>query len=213
MIKLYTWTTPNGRKISIALEELGLPYTAVAVDITKDEQFNLDFLAVSPNNKIPAILDEETGISIMESGAILLYLAEKAGKLMPAGSLSERYDALQWLFWQTSGQGPMLGQAHHFLKYQPNRSSYAEARYHAEAKRLYKVLNSRLAHRDYICGEYSIVDIAVWPWVSRFEWQRIDLRDYPAVLRWYDRIAARPAVQRGYKVPADVGDIPRVASA
>ncbi|MBB6469119.1 GST-like protein [Aminobacter lissarensis] len=211
MIKLYTWTTPNGRKASIALEEMGLEYVAIPVDIEKNEQFAPDFLKISPNNKIPAIVDEDTGQALMESGAILLYLAEKTGRFLPNDADAKRYDLLQWLFWQTSSQGPMLGQAHHFLQYRPGVSSYAEQRYHTEAQRLYGILDRRLSDRDYVCGTYSIADMATWPWVSRFEYQRIDLREYPNVLRWYRSIAKRPAVQRGYRVPRDVGAIPQPA--
>lgn len=189
MIRLYTWATPNGRKISIALEEMGLPYSVHPIDIGKDEQFAPDFLNISPNNKIPAIVDEDTGLALMESGAILLYLAEKSGRFGPAPGLKQ-YEMLQWLFWQMAGAGPMLGQAHHFLRYKKGVSAYAEERYHAEARRLYGVLDRRLAGRDYIVDDYSIADMAMWPWVSRFEWQQIDLRDFPNVARWYQQIAA-----------------------
>ena len=207
MNDLYTWTTPNGRKVSIALEELGLPYRAIPVDITKDEQFRPDFLAVSPNNKIPAIVDHDTGLSLMESGAILVYLAEKVGKLLPPEG-ERRYRCLEWLNWQMGGFGPMLGQAHHFLKYNPGVAPYSEERFGTEAQRLYRVLDRRLEGRDFVADDYSIADIAIWPWVSRYEWQRIDLDAYPNVKRWYLAIAARPAVQRGYHVPARVNDIP-----
>lgn len=207
MIDLYTWTTPNGRKISILLEELGLRYRAIAVDISSGEQFAPDFLRISPNNKIPAIVDHDNNIALMESGAILIYLAEKAGGLIPA-SVERRFRTLEWLNWQVGGFGPMLGQAHHFLKYNPGVSTYAEERFEAEARRLYSVLDRRLEGREFVADEYSIADIAIWPWVSRFEWQRIDLNAYPNVLRWYLAIAARPAVQSGYHVPAHVNDIP-----
>ena len=207
MIDLYTWTTPNGRKVSIALEELALEYRATAVDIGKDEQFRAEFLAISPNNKIPAIVDHETETSLMESGAILIYLAEKTGQLMstsPAG----RWKTIEWLMWQMGGPGPTLGQVHHFVKFNPGISDYAEQRYLSEGKRLYGVLDKRLGEDEYIAGEYSIADIATWPWISRFEWQTINLNDYPNVKRWYTSIAARPAVQRGYDVPNKVQDIP-----
>jgi GSH-dependent disulfide-bond oxidoreductase len=198
MIDLYTWTTPNGRKVSIALEELGLPYTAHPIDITKDEQFAPDFLTISPNNKIPAIVDRESGISFMESGAILIYLADKAGQLLPReGEL-----------WQMGGLGPMLGQTHHFLRFNKGKAPYAEERFAKEAHRLYGVLDRRLAEREFVANDYSIADIAIWPWVSRFEWQTIDLEQYPNVKRWYETIARRPAVQRGYDVPKPTGDIP-----
>jgi GST-like protein len=207
MIDLYSWTTPNGRKISIALEELGLPYQVFPVDITKDEQFAPDFLRISPNNKIPAIVDHDHDLSLMESGAILIYLAEKAGRLLPTAP-KQRLRAIEWLSWQIGGFGPMLGQAHHFLKYNPGVSAYSEERFQKEACRLYAVLDRRLDGREFVADDYSIADIAIWPWVSRFEWQRIDLRTYPNVLRWYLAIAGRPAVERGYHVPARVNEIP-----
>lgn len=205
MIDLYTWNTPNGRKVSILLEELGVPYTAHPIDITKGEQMEPEFLALSPNNKIPAIRDRETGVRLMESGAILIYLAEKYGQFLPS---EQRIEIYEWLMWQMAGFGPMLGQAHHFLKYNPGKAPYAETRYAEEARRLYGVLDRHLEGRDYIVGDYSIADIACWPWASRHEWQQIDLRDYPQVRKWYQRIAARPAVQRGYHVPDHVNEIP-----
>ncbi len=206
MIDLYTWTTPNGRKVSIALEEMGLPYEAHVIDIGKDDQFAPDFLAISPNNKIPAIRERETGFHLMESGAILLWLAEKTGQFLPD---AQRWEAMEWLMWQMAGFGPMLGQAHHFLKFKAGTSDYAEERYGTEAKRLYGVLDKRLEGRDFILGEYSIVDMATWPWASRFEWQQIDLEAYPNVRDWYLRIADRPAVQKGYDVPKVTTPIPR----
>jgi GST-like protein len=207
MIDLYTWTTPNGRKVSIALEELGLPYKAHPIDISKDEQFAPAFLKISPNNRIPAIVDNDNGLSLFESGAILIYLADKTGKLMPKDG-EGRYRVIEWLMWQMGGPGPMLGQVHHFVKYNKGKSAYAEERYSKEAQRLYGVLDRRLEGRDFVAGDYSIADIAIWPWISRFEWQEIDLAKFPNVKRWYTAIASRPAVQRGYKVPKDVGDIP-----
>jgi GST-like protein len=207
MIDLYTWTTPNGRKVSIALEELGLPYTVHSIDIGKNEQFAPDFLRISPNNRIPAIVDRDSNYSLFESGAILMYLAEKTGKLMPK-DLSSRYRVIEWLMWQMGGIGPMLGQAHHFLKFNEGKAPYAEERYGAEAKRLYKVLNTRLADNEYMAGGYSIADIATWPWIARFEWQRINMDEYPNVKRWYLEIARRPAVIKGYAVPKDMGPIP-----
>jgi GST-like protein len=205
MIDLYTWSTPNGRKISIALEELGVPYTVHAIDIGKNQQFDPGFLAINPNNKIPAIVDRDTGRAMMESGAILLYLADKFGALMGP----DRWVTLQWLMLQMGGVGPMLGQVHHFLRFNPGKAPYAEERFRAEAVRLYRVLDARLSDRAYLADAYSIADIATWPWVSRYEWQQIDLADYPNVARWYLMIADRPAVRRGYDVPAKVGDIPR----
>lgn len=207
MIDLYTWTTPNGRKVSIALEELGLPYEAHAIDIGKDEQFHPDFLAMAPNNRIPAIRERETGFTLMESGAILIWLADKAGKLLPREG-EQRYRVIEWLMWQMGGLGPMIGQAHHFLRAKPGASAYAEERYVNEAKRLYGVLDRRLEGRAYIADDYSIADIATWPWISRFEWHKVDIGAFPNVKRWYTEIAARPAVQEGYQVPKPAGDIP-----
>ena len=207
MIDLYTWTTPNGRKISIALEEMGLPYTAHAVDISKDEQFEPEFLKISPNNRIPAIVDRDNGLSLMESGAILTYLGDKTGKLLPKSG-EKRWKTIEWLNWQMGGPGPMLGQVHHFVKYNPGKAPYAEERYLKEGQRLYKVLNTRLEGRQFVADEYSIADIAIWPWISRFEWQTIDMNQYPNVKRWYVAIANRPAVRKGYKVPKDVGEVP-----
>ncbi|MDT8344147.1 MAG: glutathione S-transferase N-terminal domain-containing protein [Thermohalobaculum sp.] len=206
MIDLYTWSTPNGRKVSIMLEELGVPYTVKPIDITKDEQFQPSFLMISPNNKIPAIFDHDTGQSLMESGAILLYLAEKYGRF--GGTQTARWQVIEWLMWQMGGLGPMAGQAHHFLHFNPGKAPYAEERYAAETRRLYGVLDHQLAGRDHIAGDYSIADIAAWPWVSRFEWQRIDLASFPNVAAWYRRLAERPAVRRGYAVPKDTGPIP-----
>ena len=207
MIDLYTWTTPNGRKVSIMLEELGLPYTAHAVDITKDEQFAPDFLAISPNNKIPAIVDHDTGTHLMESGAILLYLADKTGQYAPTQA-EARWEMMEWLMFQMASVGPMLGQAHHFHRFNPGKAPYAEDRYITETRRIYRVLEKRLADRAYILDDYSIVDMATWPWISRYEWQGIDFNDFPNLKRWYGSIAARPAVQRGYAVPKVAGDIP-----
>jgi GST-like protein len=207
MIDLYTWTTPNGRKASIALEEMGLPYKSHAIDISKDEQFAPAFLKISPNNRIPAIVDNDTGMSLFESGAILIYLADKTGKLLPKDG-EKRYRVMEWLMWQMGGVGPMLGQVHHFVKYNKGKAPYAEERYSKEAQRLYGVLDRRLEGREFLADDYSIADIATWPWISRFEWQEIDLSKFPNVKRWYTEIASRPAVQRGYKQPKDVGDIP-----
>jgi GST-like protein len=207
VIDLYTWTTPNGRKVSIMLEEIGLPYTSHPIDISKDEQFKPEFLKISPNNRIPAIVDRDNGYHLMESGAIMMYLAEKTGKLMPKDP-DKRYRVTEWLMWQMGGIGPMLGQVHHFVKYNKGKAPYAEERYLKEAHRLYGVLDRRLAGREYVADDYSIADIAIWPWISRFEWQTIDLGQYANVKRWYVAIANRPAVQRGYDVPKKVSDIP-----
>ena len=207
MIDLYTWTTPNGRKVSIALEESGLPYTVHPIDIGKDEQFKPDFLKISPNNRIPAILDRDNNMSLFESGAILIYLGDKTGKLLPKDG-EARYRVIEWLMWQMGGVGPMIGQAHHFLRQNPGKAPYAEERYHKEALRLYGVLDRRLEGRDFMAGDYSIADIATWPWISRFEWHKVDLNQFPNVKRWYLEIAKRPAVQKGYAVPKDMGPIP-----
>ena len=206
MIDLYTWTTPNGRKVSIMLEELELPYNTIAVNIGKAQQFEPDFLKISPNNKIPAIVDADEGIRMMESGAILIYLAEKAGRLMPQGRA--RWEALEWLMMQMGSVGPMLGQTHHFVFYNEGKAPYAEQRYLKENARIYGVLDRRLGETEYLAGAYSIADIATWPWIARYPRQRMDLRAYPNLLRWYLDIADRPAVQRGYDVPRKVEDIP-----
>ncbi|MEZ5863967.1 MAG: glutathione S-transferase N-terminal domain-containing protein [Geminicoccaceae bacterium] len=208
MIDLYTWSTPNGRKVSIMLEECGLPYTVHEIDIGKDQQFAPEFLAISPNNRIPAIVDRENGRSVFESGAILIYLAEKTGRFGGADE-AERIAVLEWLMWQMGGVGPMLGQAHHFLRFNPGKAPYAEERYGKEAKRLYGVADRRLAKCAYLAGDnLSIADFATWPWFSRFEWQGIDLAEFPNVRRWYLELADRPGVQRGYDVPARGNTIP-----
>lgn len=205
MIDLYTWPTPNGRKVSIALEEFGLEYAAHAVNLQKDEQFAPEFLAISPNNKIPAIVDRSNSQAVMESGAILIYLAEKCDQFWG----ENRYDTLQWLMLQMGGIGPMLGQVHYFKKYNSGKSVYAEERFYQEAQRLYGVLDQRLGDAEYLAGEYSIADMATWPWISRFEWQQISLTEYPNVKRWYTQIADRAAVQKGYDVPMFVNAIPQ----
>ncbi|MFM1816047.1 MAG: hypothetical protein RLZ98_2742 [Pseudomonadota bacterium] len=207
MIDLFTWSTPNGRKISIMLEEVGLPYDVHPIDISKDEQFAPDFLKISPNNRIPAIIDRDTGLSLFESGAILVYLADKTGKLLPEAG-EARWRTLEWLMWQMGGPGPMFGQVHHFLRAAPGKAPYAEERYVAEAKRLYGVLDRRLAEVEYVAGDYSIADIAIWPWVSRYEWHNPEIGRFGNVVRWYKSIAARPAVQRGYDVPVKQPGIP-----
>jgi GST-like protein len=207
MIDLYTWMTPNGRKISIGLEEFELPYRVIAVDIGNDEQFAPEFLKISPNNKIPAIVDHDTGIAMMESGAILMYLAEKTGKLMPPRG-PDRWVVIQWLMMQMGHVGPMLGQTHHFVFYNKGKAPYAEQRYLKENARIYKVLDTRLGQVEFLGGDYSIADIATWPWIARFERQQMNLSDYPNLKRWYLEIAARPAVQRGYHVPQRLEDVP-----
>ena len=206
MIDFHYCPAVNGHKVRIALEELGLPYEVVPVDINKGDQFDPEFLKISPNNKIPAIVDQETGVSMMESGAIMLYLAERYGKFLGDGA--DRLTAIEWLMWQMGGLGPMAGQAHHFLRFNKGKAPYAEERYGTEVRRLYRVLNDRLTGRDFITGEYTIADMACWPWISRFEWQQVDLTEYPALRDWYVRIAERPATQRGYDVPKPTTPIP-----
>lgn len=205
MIDLYTWTTPNGRKVSILLEELGLPYNSIAVDIGAGDQFAPDFLKISPNNKIPALVDRENDVTLMESGAIMIYLAEAYGGFLGP---DQRLEVMEWLMWQMGGFGPMLGQAHHFLRYNRGKSDYAEDRYATEARRLYGVLDERLGQVAHVAGAYSIADMAIWPWVSRYEWQDIDLGAFPNVRRWYQEIRDRPAVQKGYHQPKWVNEIP-----
>ncbi|MFG6428533.1 glutathione binding-like protein [Roseateles sp. LYH14W] len=206
MIEVYSWPTPNGHKVHIMLEECGLPYRVHPVDIGAGEQFAPAFLAISPNNKIPAITDTDgpdgEPISLFESGAILLYLAGKTGKLLPA-DVRGKYEVLQWLMFQMGGVGPMLGQAHHFRIYAPEKLPYAIERYTNEAKRLYGVINKRLAHTTYLGGDaYSIADIAVFPWLRSWKNQGVEMRDYPHLKGWFDEIAKRPAVQRGVEVLA-----------
>ena len=207
-IDVYSWPTPNGHKVHIMLEECGLPYVAHPVNIGKGDQFAPDFLAISPNNKIPAIVDPQgpdgQPISLFESGAILVYLAGKTGRFMPEDDRA-RYDVLQWLMFQMGGVGPMLGQAHHFRLYAPEKLPYAIERYTNEAKRLYGVIDKRLSQSAFIAGpDYSIADIAIFPWLRSWENQGIVLTEYPHLKSWFDGIAARPAVQRGVKVLADL---------
>jgi GST-like protein len=203
MIDLYTWKTPNGRKIAIMLEELSLPYRIHAIDISQQQQFTKEFLAINPNNKIPAIIDTDgingSPITVFESGAILIYLAEKTGKFLPQGSA--RYQALQWLMWQMSGLGPMLGQLNHFRNAASDKIPYAISRYETEGQRLYQVLNEHLSDKQYLASEYSIADIATFPWITIHEKYGINLNNYPHLKRWHDEIAQRPAVQRGMQIP------------
>ncbi|MGY9034308.1 MAG: glutathione S-transferase N-terminal domain-containing protein [Rhodobacterales bacterium] len=207
MIDFYTWGTPNGRKVSILLEELKLDYQVVPINISNKEQFTEEFLTLSPNNKIPAIYDHDTGISLMESGAIMIYLAEKANQLL-SKDLRKRIKVIEWLMWQKAGFGPMLGQAHHFLHYNKGKAPYAEERYRSEANRLYSILNKQLSKSPFVVEDYSIADIAIWPWVSRYEWQEINLSEFPNVRSWYKRILAREPVQKGYHIPTQLSDIP-----
>lgn len=203
MIDLYYWTTPNGHKITMFLEEVGLPYRVIPIDIGKGEQFKPDFLAISPNNRIPAIVDTKPAkggkpISLFESGAILLYLAEKTGKFIPA-DLAGRAEVLQWLFWQMGGLGPMAGQNHHFRNYSNEKIAYAIERYTKETNRLYGVLNKRLADRPFVAGDdYSIADMASYPWTVSHERQGQDLNDFPHLKRWFESIRARPATIAAY---------------
>jgi len=204
MIDLYTWTTPNGRKISVILEEAGLPYEVHPVNLGKGEQFNPEYLAINPNNKIPVLIDRDgpggKPLTLFESGGILIYLAEKTGKLMPRES-SGRYEVIQWLMFQMGGVGPMFGQAHNFFRYDPQQDSYGVERFKKEVARLYSVMEKRLGEAPFLAGDYSIADIATYPWVSRYEMHRTRLEDYPNVKRWFDAVTARPAVQRGMNVP------------
>jgi GST-like protein len=204
MIDLYTWGTPNGRKVSIMLEECGLAYRTHKVDIGKGDQFREEFVSINPNSKIPAILDYDgpngKPLKLFESGAILIYLAGKCGRFLPAGTRA-KYKALQWLMFQMGGVGPMFGQAHHFLRAAKEPIPYAIDRYTKETRRLYSVLDRRLKHAAFLAEEYSIADIATYPWVARHEWHKVELVDFPHVKRWFDTISARPAVVRGMAVP------------
>ena len=210
MIDLYTWHTPNGRKISIMLEEIGMPYNVFSINIAKDEQFQPNFLKISPNNRIPAIIDKDNNdYSLFESGAILMYLAEKSGKLLNFSDKDEYYRTIEWLMWQMGGVGPMFGQVHHFVKYNKGKSEYSEQRYSKEAKRLYGVMDKILEQNQYIAGKsYSIADISIWPWTARFDWQEIDLNEFPNVTRWYKEMVDRPTVQKGWLVPQNDQVIP-----
>ena len=203
MIELHTYNTPNGRKISVALEEMGLPYAVKVIDITKDQQFAPAFLAISPNNRIPAIIDPDgpggRPISVFESGAILLYLGEKTGQFLPA-ELRERVPVLEWLMWQMGGFGPMPGQVHHFLTVNGDDQRYGLARYTKETRRLYGVLDRRLAEVEHVAGPLSVADFAILGWAWRHERHKVDLADFPHVRRWYEALMARPGVQRGFAV-------------
>jgi GST-like protein len=208
MIDLYYWPTPNGWKISIALEEMELPYRTIPVNIGRGEQFEPGFLAISPNNRMPAIVDHEPEgggepVSVFESGAILLYLADKTGRFLPR-DLRDRVEVTEWLMWQVGGLGPMLGQNHHFRIYASESLRYAVDRYTDETNRLYGVLDRRLAGREYICGDYSIADMACWPWIVPHERQGQSLNDFPHVNRWYEKMKTRPGVQRGFDVLKEV---------
>lgn len=205
MIHCYSWPTPNGIKVHTMLEETRLDYKVTGIDITRGDQFKPSFLKISPNNKMPAIIDEKgpgnRPIAVFESGAILMYLAEKTGKFLPKRP-RERYEVIQWLMFQMGGVGPMFGQVHHFLRAAKEPVPYAIERYVNETRRLYGVLDKQLAGHEWLAGgEYTIADMATYPWVARFEWHKTDLNDFPGVKRWFDRISARPAVKRGMAVP------------
>jgi GSH-dependent disulfide-bond oxidoreductase len=200
MIDLYTFATPNGRKASVMLEEVNLPYAAHTIDITKGEQFTAAFIAINPNSKIPAVVDQEAGITVFESGAILIYLAEKTGKLLPTES-SLRFQVLEWLMFQMGGVGPMLGQYNHFNRFAPEKIPYAIARYRTETLRIYSVLDHQLSDREFICGDYSIADIATFPWIASYEFMGLTLDQHPHLKRWVELMQQRPAVQRGMAVP------------
>jgi GSH-dependent disulfide-bond oxidoreductase len=216
MIDLYYWTTPNGHKITMFLEEVGVPYRIVPINIGKGEQFAADFLAIAPNNRMPAIVDRDPAgggapISVFESGAILLYLAEKTGRLLP-GDVRGRVEVTQWLFWQMGGLGPMAGQNHHFSAYAPEKIPYAIERYTKETNRLYGVLNRRLADRAFVAGEYSIADIASYPWIVPYERQGQNLEDFPHLKRWFEAIRDRPATVRAYEKAKEINTQPSVMS-
>lgn len=206
MIDLYFWPTPNGYKVTVMCEEVGLKYNIIPINIGKGDQFKPEFLKISPNNKMPAIVDSDgpggSPIAIFESGAILMYLAEKTGKLMPSDTRG-KYDVIQWLMFQMGTVGPMLGQAHHFRRYAPEKLEYAVNRYTNEAKRIYNVIDRRLAEAPYLAGEYSIADIATYPWLVPHTMQGQTLDDYPNLKRWYEELRARPAVQRGFAAMAE----------
>ncbi len=200
MIDLYTFTTPNGRKASVMLEEIELPYNVHTIDIRKDDQFTPEYVAINPNSKIPAIVDKDTDITVFESGAILMYLADKTGKLLPTEQKA-RYQVIEWLMLQMGSIGPMFGQFNHFNKHASEKIPYAIERYKKETIRLYGVLDKQLADKEYICGDYSIADIATFPWITIYEIQEMTLDNHPNLKRWHDTVSNRPAVQRGMKVP------------
>jgi GSH-dependent disulfide-bond oxidoreductase len=208
MIDVYFWPTGNGKKITIMLEECGLPYNVIPVNINKGEQNTPEYDAINPNNKMPAIVDHAAAggpITVFESGAILQYLAEKTGNLLPT-DIAGKYRVLQWVYWQVGGLGPMAGQAHHFLRYAPEKIEYPMRRFRNEVTRLYQVMDKQLAKHEYLAGAYSIADIAAWPWVVRHDWQGQDLNDYSHVKRWFDAVGARPAVRRGAEVGQDLAN-------
>ena len=215
MLDVYFWPTGNGKKISIMCEECGFDYKIIPINIGKGDQFTPEFLKISPNGKMPAIVDHDfpgKPIAIFESGAILEYLAEKAGKFLPKETRA-RYEVKQWVYWQVGGLGPMAGQAHHFLRYAPQKVEYAMNRFRKETARLYGVLDKQLSTREFIAGDYSIADIAAWPWIARYEWQEQNLDDFPNVKRWYfESVGGRPAVQRGAKAGEELRDMDKPMS-
>lgn len=200
MIDLYTFTTPNGRKASVMLEEVGLPYNIHKIDITKNDQFTPEYIKINPNSKIPAIIDQDTGITVFESGAILIYLAEKTGRFLPTDQKG-RFQVLEWLMFQMGGVGPMFGQLNHFKLFAPEKIPYAIQRYEKETLRLYGVLDKQLADNEFIGGDYSIADIATYPWVALYDRQGLTLDNHPNLKRWVETVQQRPAVQRGMAVP------------
>ena len=206
MIDLYTWPTPNGRKISILLEELEIPYNIIPVDISKDEQFSKKFTSISPSNKIPAIVDSENNQSFFETGAIMLYLCNKKNKFI---SKENYWEIMKWFFFQISQVGPFLGQAHQYLYYNPGKSKYAEERSKNYVKLVYETLDNRLSKSIYLGNEYSIADIATWPWIARYEMHKVDIKKYNNVLRWYKLISKKPKVIKGYNVSGIHQDIPQ----
>ena len=202
MIDLYTFTTPNGRKASVMLEEVSLPYNVHKIDITKGEQFTPEYIAINPNSKIPAIVDQDTGMTVFESGAILIYLAEKTGSPLLPTNQKDRFQVLEWLMLQMGSIGPMFGQLNHFKKFAPEKIPYAIERYEKETLRLYGVLDRQLKDNEFICGDYSIADIATYPWVAVYEFQGLTLDNHPHLKRWLETVQQRPAVQQGMAVPA-----------
>tara|TARA_Y100001960_G_C14588057_1_gene784183 strand:- start:201 stop:824 length:624 start_codon:yes stop_codon:yes gene_type:complete len=205
MINLYTWPTPNGRKISIFLEELKVPYKVTLIDINKDEQFSKKFSEISPSNKIPAIIDEEKNVRIFESGAIMLYLANKYNNFIPE---KHYWEVMSWFFFQISQVGPFLGQAHQFLHYHKGKSKFAEKKYRDYVIRIYETLDRRLKKNKYLGFEYSIADIATWPWIARFQIHKVNIKNYSNVINWYNKIAKRPAVIKGYNIGKENNEIP-----
>jgi GST-like protein len=209
MLDFYTWYTPNGRKVALLLEEIGMEYNTIPINIGKDEQFAPDFLKIAPNNRIPAIVDHDNNdFSLMETGAIMMYLAEKSGQFLETTDRDKYWRTIEWLMWQMGGVGPMFGQVHHFTKYNPGKAPYAQERYEKEARRLYGVLDRRLEGREFIVDDYSIADMAVWPWTARHNWQEINLNDFPNVRRWYMTILERPAAKRAWNVPENDQPLP-----